>query len=112
MKPGSSEQQYVSRKVLDPKGCNAMSLCSFQATESNQFHFSLVPPSGGHHVKAFTTHVVQGSIIIPTLEKGMLRLSNGLSVTETLAAIRIHTFPDELGIKTVAEELLENTATS
>lgn len=112
MKPGSSEQQYVPRKVIDPKGCNAMSLCSFQATESNQFHFSLVPPSGGHHVKAFTTHVVQGSIIIPTLEKGMLRLRNGLSVTETLAAIRIHTFPAELGIKPVAEELLENTATS
>lgn len=91
MKPGSSEQQCVHRKVLDPKGCNTMSLCSFQATESNKFHFSLVPPSGGHHVKAFTTHFIWGSIISPTLEKGILRLSHGLSVTETLAAITIHT---------------------
>lgn len=112
MKSGSSEQQYVPRKVIDPKGCNATSLCSFQATESNQFHFPLVPPSGSHHVKAFTTDFIWGSIIIPTQEKGMLRLSNGLSVIETLAAIRIHTFPSELGIKPVAGELLEDTATS
>lgn len=42
----------------------------------------------------------------------MLRLSHALNVKETLAAIRIHTFPAELGIKPVAEELLEDTATS
>lgn len=70
-----------------------------------------MPHSVGHHIKLFITNLKRGSIIIPTLEKGILRLSHLLSVTKVLAAIRIHTLPAELGIKPVAGELLEDRAT-
>lgn len=65
-----------------------------------------MPHFVGHHVKLFITNLKRGSIIIPTLEKEILRLSHVLSVTKVVAAIRIHTLSAELGIKPVAGEPL------
>lgn len=64
MKPGSSEQQCVCKKVIDPN-CSAMSQYGLPATKINKCHIHQMPHSDGHHVRVFITNLMWEASLSP-----------------------------------------------